>query len=71
MDNWHIRYSPRVGSLFSGLGKREPAQHAVDNETIKTFCGRDASDYSVLDEDCWIYENINCQQCLKSINKEI
>ena len=60
--NWHIRYSPRTTPLFSGL--KDPIQHAVDNDTIKTLCGRNAQEFWKMDNE---YNNnvrhVTCERC--------
>jgi len=64
--DWHIRYSP--GS-FPDCGKHWDAiQHAVPNDTTKTFCGRNAYDYWELDRDEFNEpKHVTCKRCRKKM----
>lgn len=64
---WHIRYSPKTTALFSNLA--EPRQHAVDDATLKTFCGRDASGYWQLDESAQGERHVTCAKCRAVLGK--
>lgn len=56
----HIRYSVKTSSLFSNLA--EPRQHIVDDVTLKTLCGRDASEYWKLDVP-FREQDVTCSRC--------
>lgn len=60
-QSWHIRYSVKTSSLFQN--NSNPTQHAVDNATIKTLCGRNASELWALDKDCNVEKNVTCSRC--------
>lgn len=62
-QKFEVRYSPKTQPLFSGLG--EMTQHAVNPETQKSYCGRDASDWWKMDEaDA---QQVNCTRCKKKM----
>lgn len=63
----HIRYSVKTTSLFSNIA--EPRQHAVHDDTLKTLCGRDASEYWKLDESAQGEKHVTCNKCKAAINK--
>lgn len=62
---WHIRYSVKTCALFSG--NADPIQHAVYDDTLKTACGRNATEYWKLDADC--PKHITCSRCEAALAK--
>jgi hypothetical protein len=62
---WHIRYSVKTTALFSNI--EEARQHAVYNESLKTFCGRNAQEYWQLDASGEAH--VTCDRCRKALAK--
>lgn len=65
---FHVRYSVKTSSMFANNG--DPIQHAVDNESIKTLCGRNASElWKLGDEFDGDEKQITCNRCRITIAK--
>lgn len=59
---FHARYCAN-GSIIKG----DPVHHIVDNDSLKSLCGRNARDWFKLDDGLEIDNAYLCNKCRKNL----